>query len=141
MRWSKIFLLYNGHNLGVCPLISEKIPSLYNGQILSKWRGTLEKTSLTLQRTDFHPNTPFEGKDCNKKALSAFSKARAQYICGYEILENSKHSRCIYTCGLASKSGVRTRGKNEHFRLVAFALILSCWEYPNPLKTRIEKSF
>ena len=32
-----------------------------------------------------------------KNAPSAFLRTRAQYICGYEILENSKHSRCPYT--------------------------------------------
>ena len=33
---------------------------------------------------------------------------------------------------IASTAGVRTHGKNEHFGFAASALILSCWDSPNP---------
>ena len=54
------------------------------------------KISPTFQRTFFGVCPPIR-ENFYKKCALGFLRTRAQYICGYEILENSKHSRCPYT--------------------------------------------
>ena len=94
--------------------------------------GDLPKKLFNLQRTFSPRKTGVWLKKVKNKNAPGLGKSGSIVICGYEISENSKHSRCPYT---AAKWVLRPVGQSAHLFLLGIPK--PRWFYARMLTTII----